>query len=246
MRVAREHGARDVTGDAHDHLVAGARLSEFRYQRVAVVVPAALHPGFLADLDPGRLERRVGSLGRGVPKANTNHSGRHSPNLRVYQAACASIAAMAVSFSGITRPVPASVFDLPTVSAFLWIRSICFHRISRNSLSRRPVFRSNASAACICGVRNFCACSSIRGFSSALYGRPGEAGSLSGVNYFSALTLYGDEKAPIKADDFMYLPVGMKHGIANSSSAPVKVIVMGYKIPADMKVQPTAKLMLAR
>src|SRR5450759_402812 len=62
---------------------------------------------------------RVGSLGRGVPKANTNHSGRHTPNRRVYQAACASIAAMAVSFSGITRPVPALVFDLPTVSAFL-------------------------------------------------------------------------------------------------------------------------------
>src|SRR5260370_14020884 len=62
---------------------------------------------------------RVGSLGRGVPKANTNHSGLHSPNRRVYQAACASMAAMAVSFSGITRPVPALVFDLPTVSAFL-------------------------------------------------------------------------------------------------------------------------------
>src|ERR1039458_4396549 len=62
---------------------------------------------------------RVGSLGNGVPKANTNHSDRHSPNRRVYQAACASSAAMAVSFSGITRPVPASVLDLPTVSAFL-------------------------------------------------------------------------------------------------------------------------------
>src|ERR1017187_9853829 len=30
---------------------------------------------------------RVGSLGRGVPKGNTNHSGRHSPNRRVDQAA---------------------------------------------------------------------------------------------------------------------------------------------------------------
>src|ERR1700680_2044717 len=62
---------------------------------------------------------RVGSLGRGVPNGNTCHPGLHSPNRRVYQAACASIAAKAVSFSGITRPVPASVFDLPTVSAFL-------------------------------------------------------------------------------------------------------------------------------
>jgi len=30
---------------------------------------------------------RVGSLGRGVPKGNTNHSGRQSPNRRVYHAA---------------------------------------------------------------------------------------------------------------------------------------------------------------
>jgi mannose-6-phosphate isomerase-like protein (cupin superfamily) len=61
----------------------------------------------------------------------------------------------------------------------------------------------------------------------------------------SATLLYGDEKAPVKKNDFLYLPVGVKHGIANSSNAPVKVIVMGYKIPAEMQVQPTSKLMLA-
>ena len=34
--VAREHGARDVSGDAHDHLVTRARLRELRDQRVVV------------------------------------------------------------------------------------------------------------------------------------------------------------------------------------------------------------------
>jgi mannose-6-phosphate isomerase-like protein (cupin superfamily) len=57
--------------------------------------------------------------------------------------------------------------------------------------------------------------------------------------------LYGGEKTPVKKNDFMYLPVGVKHGLANSSGAPLRVIVMGYKIPAAMSVQPTAKLMLA-
>jgi mannose-6-phosphate isomerase-like protein (cupin superfamily) len=57
--------------------------------------------------------------------------------------------------------------------------------------------------------------------------------------------LYGDEKAPIKKNDFMYLPAGVKHGIANSSNAPVKAIVMGYKIPDAATVKPTPKLMLA-
>jgi hypothetical protein len=38
--VARQHGARDVPGNAHDHLGARTRLGEFRDQRVAVIVPA--------------------------------------------------------------------------------------------------------------------------------------------------------------------------------------------------------------
>jgi len=36
--VTREHGARDVPGDAHDHLVARARLGGLRDQRVPVIV----------------------------------------------------------------------------------------------------------------------------------------------------------------------------------------------------------------
>src|SRR5262249_49379955 len=63
-----------------------------------------LTPAFLRTLVHAVLNEvigRVGALGRGLPKANTNHSGRHSPNRRVYQAAGASSAAIAVSFSGI-------------------------------------------------------------------------------------------------------------------------------------------------
>ena len=56
---------------------------------------------------------------------------------------------------------------------------------------------------------------------------------------------YGDEKAPIKKDDFLYLPLGVRHGVANASDAPLRVMVMGYKVPAGTKVEPTAKLMLA-
>ena len=61
----------------------------------------------------------------------------------------------------------------------------------------------------------------------------------------SGTLLYGDEKAPIRKNDFMYLPVGVQHGVANSSSAPIKVMVMGYRIPAGTDVKPTPKLMLA-
>ena len=57
--------------------------------------------------------------------------------------------------------------------------------------------------------------------------------------------LYGDQTAPVKKNDFMYLPVGVRHGIANRSDAPVRVIVMGYRIPPEAQVPPTPKLMLA-
>ena len=56
---------------------------------------------------------------------------------------------------------------------------------------------------------------------------------------------YGDEKAPLKKFDFLYLGAGVKHGIDNTSNAPVKVIVMGYRIPAGRAVEPPSHLMLA-
>jgi len=56
---------------------------------------------------------------------------------------------------------------------------------------------------------------------------------------------YDGEKFAVKKNDFLYLPAGVKHGVGNSSNAPLKVIVMGYRIPAEMKTQPTPKLMLA-
>ncbi|MBZ5580852.1 MAG: cupin domain-containing protein [Acidobacteriia bacterium] len=57
--------------------------------------------------------------------------------------------------------------------------------------------------------------------------------------------LYGDEKAAVKRNDFMYLPAGVRHGIASAGDDPLKVVVMGYKIPEGANVQPTPKLMLA-
>jgi mannose-6-phosphate isomerase-like protein (cupin superfamily) len=61
----------------------------------------------------------------------------------------------------------------------------------------------------------------------------------------SGTLLYEDQKVPVKKDDFLYLPVGIKHGVANSGSAPVRVIVMGYKIPPGRQAPRPEKLMLA-
>jgi mannose-6-phosphate isomerase-like protein (cupin superfamily) len=61
----------------------------------------------------------------------------------------------------------------------------------------------------------------------------------------SGTLLYADQKVQVKKDDFMYLPINVRHGMANTSGAPVRVIVMGYKIPASRQIAPTEKLLLA-
>jgi len=42
---------------------------------------------------------------------------------------------------------------------------------------------------------------------------------------------YGDGTHPLRANDFTYLAPGVKFGLANNSDQPVRVLVMGFKIP---------------
>ena len=43
---------------------------------------------------------------------------------------------------------------------------------------------------------------------------------------------YGDQTHALRTNDFTYLPPGMKHSIANNSEPALRVLVMGFKIPA--------------
>jgi mannose-6-phosphate isomerase-like protein (cupin superfamily) len=61
----------------------------------------------------------------------------------------------------------------------------------------------------------------------------------------SGTLIYGNEKVPVKSNDFMYLPPHVKHGLANSSNGPLRLLVMGYKIPAGTNIALPAKLMLS-
>ena len=47
---------------------------------------------------------------------------------------------------------------------------------------------------------------------------------------------YGDETNMMRANDFTYLPPGVKHSIANSSELALRVLVMGFKIPATTSI----------
>jgi mannose-6-phosphate isomerase-like protein (cupin superfamily) len=56
---------------------------------------------------------------------------------------------------------------------------------------------------------------------------------------------YGRQNVPIKQNDFVYLPVGVEHGISDQSEGPLRLLVMGFKISAGAEVPPTPELMMA-
>ncbi|HTP33783.1 MAG TPA: cupin domain-containing protein [Candidatus Acidoferrales bacterium] len=82
------------------------------------------------------------------------------------------------------------------------------------------------------------------GASSAIVEHPDEE-QIYYVVEGSGTLLYRLEQSPVRQDDFAYLPPGVRHGVANSSAAPLRMIVMGYRIPVGVEVQSTPALLLA-
>ena len=61
----------------------------------------------------------------------------------------------------------------------------------------------------------------------------------------SGVLRYGQENVPIKQNDFVYLPVRVEHGISNQSQRLLRLLVMGFKIPAGVEVPPKPERMMA-
>jgi mannose-6-phosphate isomerase-like protein (cupin superfamily) len=53
---------------------------------------------------------------------------------------------------------------------------------------------------------------------------------------------HGDEKVPVKKNDFMYFAPGVKH---SASGGPLRVVVMGWRVPPRTEVKIPAKLPIA-
>jgi mannose-6-phosphate isomerase-like protein (cupin superfamily) len=60
----------------------------------------------------------------------------------------------------------------------------------------------------------------------------------------SGTLLYGEEKYPLKKDDFLYLPAGIRHGVETAGSK-CRFIVMGFRLPRDADKTPPPKLLIA-
>lgn len=61
----------------------------------------------------------------------------------------------------------------------------------------------------------------------------------------SGVLHYAQEKVPIKQNDFVYLPVGVEHGISNQTDRPLHLLVMGFKIPKGVEAPRPEKPMIA-
>ena len=56
---------------------------------------------------------------------------------------------------------------------------------------------------------------------------------------------YAERQAPVRKNDFMYLPAGVRHGVANPSSQPLRLLVMGYRLGDFHPAGPPPELQLA-
>ena len=70
------------------------------------------------------------------------------------------------------------------------------------------------------------------GGASAVVSRPNEEYVLY-VTKGSGTLIYGKEKAPLRENDFLYVPAAMNHGIQNKTDDVIKVLFMGYHLMKD-------------
>ncbi|MBT4482518.1 MAG: cupin domain-containing protein [Candidatus Latescibacteria bacterium] len=113
------------------------------------------------------------------------------------------------------------------------------------SASYKPVFGiGDKDSDILKGIARFGELTVEPGGTSAIVNYPAEE-QMYLILEGDGMLLYDNKNIPVKKNDYMYLPVGVKHGISNSSKHPVRLLVMGYKIPAGIEIPPTPKLMMA-
>lgn len=146
-------------------------------------------------------------------------------------ACCASAADRAVAPTFLRR----NLSDVPEKTA----------DVTTSTCHYKPVFGAGDSETSIVrGVARFGEITVDPGGTCALVNYPAEE-QVYVIVEGAGTVHYGNGEHPVAKHDYMYLPPGVGHGVSNPSAAPVRLLVMGYKIPAGMKITPPPKLMVA-
>ena len=117
--------------------------------------------------------------------------------------------------------------------------------ISSRSCHYRPIFGIGDSDSSI--VKGVARCGEMvidPGGSSARISYPREE-QVYVILEGSGLLSYGNQRVQVRQNDFMYFPPGIEHGLSSSTNKPCRVVVLGFKIPADVTVTTPTKLLLA-
>ncbi len=108
-----------------------------------------------------------------------------------------------------------------------------------------PVFGAgDPDAGALRGIARFGEMTVGPGGSSARVSYPAEE-QVYVVLEGSGLLHYGEDKIPIRKNDFTYLPPGVVHGIQNASDTPCRVVVMGFRIPKGVEAGAPVGVQLA-
>lgn len=109
----------------------------------------------------------------------------------------------------------------------------------------KPIFGAgDRDAAALRGIARYGEAAVDPGGATAVVNYPAEE-----QVYFilegSAVLAYGEETRPVRKNDFFYLPPGVPHGVRNTSTAPCRFLVMGFRIPKGAQVGRPQKLLIA-
>ncbi|MBN9660102.1 MAG: cupin domain-containing protein [Acidobacteria bacterium] len=79
---------------------------------------------------------------------------------------------------------------------------------------------------------------------SALVSYPAEEQIYFILSGMGSVICDGAEQA-VKPNDYLYLPPGRRHGVVNNSSEPLRLLVMGFRLPGGNIVPPARQWMIA-
>lgn len=82
------------------------------------------------------------------------------------------------------------------------------------------------------------------GGASAIVSRPNEEYVLY-VTQGKGTLIYGNQREPLRENDFLYVPAKVKHGIANETDGVIRVLFLGYHLMKDADYEPKAGLQIA-
>jgi mannose-6-phosphate isomerase-like protein (cupin superfamily) len=109
----------------------------------------------------------------------------------------------------------------------------------------RPAFGAGDAGARHCkGIARYGELTLAPGSATQTVQRPNEEQIFVVLNGAGAI-VYNGTSSPLRKYDFLYVPPGVAHSLANETQTPLRLLLMGFRIPAGASLTPVPTLPLA-